>query len=340
MFDALETATAAQEAPLTVIISTQAPSDNDLLSILIDDAQTGADPHTVLSLYTAAKELDPFAEDTIRLANPAYDAFMNQNEVRSMAEAAKRMPAAQSSFCNLVLNQRVEASAPFISVSAWNACSAEPFDIRGRDVYAGLDLSESCDLSALVLAYPDIVTGVWHIRPTFWLPEEGLYEKARADRIAWDLWRDQGYLLTTPGPTVSYEFIAKHLRQVFDEHRVMKFGFDKWGMPSLRQWLLRAGFNEAVIEDRFVPFSQNFAAMSPALRELETLILERKIRHGGHPVLSMCFASAVVERDSAGNRKLTKKRSTGRIDGAIAAMMAIGVAPMRAALLDVSCLIA
>jgi phage terminase large subunit-like protein len=340
LFDALETATAAQEAPLTVIISTQAPSDNDLLSILIDDAQTGADPHTVLSLYTAAKELDPFAEDTIRLANPAYDAFMNQNEVRSMAEAAKRMPAAQSSFCNLVLNQRVEASAPFISVSAWNACSAEPFDIRGRDVYAGLDLSESCDLSALVLAYPDIVTGVWHIRPTFWLPEEGLYEKARADRIAWDLWRDQGYLLTTPGPTVSYEFIAKHLRQVFDEHRVMKFGFDKWGMPSLRQWLLRASFNEAVIEDRFVPFSQNFAAMSPALRELETLILERKIRHGGHPVLSMCFASAVVERDSAGNRKLTKKRSTGRIDGAIAAMMAIGVAPMRAALLDVSCLIA
>jgi phage terminase large subunit-like protein len=165
-------------------------------------------------------------------------------------------------------------------------------------------------------------------------------EKARADRIAWDLWRDQGYLLTTPGPTVSYEFIAKHLRHVFDEHRVIKFGFDKWGMPQLRQWLLRAGFSEATIEDRFVPFSQNFAAMSPALRELETLILEKKIRHGGHPVLSMCFASAVVERDSAGNRKLTKKRSTGRIDGAIALLEAIFVAPMRAAALDLDTLIA
>ena len=92
MFEALEIAVGAQESPLTIIISTQAPTDADLLSILIDDALAGHDPHVVAKLYTAPPELDPFAEDTIRLANPTFDAFMNSGEVLAMAADAKRMP--------------------------------------------------------------------------------------------------------------------------------------------------------------------------------------------------------------------------------------------------------
>lgn len=183
----------------------------------------------------------------------------------------------------------------------------------------------------------DIRDGTLHIQPTFWLPSEGLYDKARVDRIPYDLWRDQGYLRTTPGPSVSYEYVAQHLRQVFDHHHVAKIGFDRWNLQHLKPWLLNAGFSEQMIADKFW-LGQGFKDMSSALRDLESIILERKLRHGCHPVLSMCAMNAVIDRDPAGNRKLSKKRAAGRIDGMIALLMAIGVAPMTAKI-DVEALI-
>jgi phage terminase large subunit-like protein len=339
LYEALETATAAQAQALSIIISTQAPSDNDLFSILIDDAKAGHDPRTTLSLYTAPRELDPFAESTIRLANPAFDSFLNKTEVLAMAADARRMPSREAEYRNLLLNQRVEASSPFVTPAQWQACSGAPFDLTGRDVFAGLDLSETRDLTALVLVGTDICDGSWHAVPTFWLPSEGLFDKARGDRIPYDLWHDQGYLETTPGPAVSYEYVAYHLRQVFDQHRVIKLGFDRWNLVHLKPWLLNAGFSEQVIKDKFVGFGQGFKDMSPALRDLESIILEKKLRHGGHPVLNMCANNAVIERDPAGNRKLSKKRAAGRIDGMIALLMAIGVAPQQAAKVDIEALI-
>ena len=151
LYEALETATAAQEDPLTIVISTQAPSDQDLLSVLIDDASAGHDPTTVLRLNTAPEDADPFAEETIRLANPAYDVFMNSKEVLAMAADAKRMPAREAAFRNLILNQRIEAENPFLTAAQWNACAGEPVDLEGREVYGGLDLSSTADLTALVL---------------------------------------------------------------------------------------------------------------------------------------------------------------------------------------------
>jgi phage terminase large subunit-like protein len=116
LYEALETATGAQENPLSIIISTQAPTDADLLSVLIDDALAGHDPHTVVKLYTAPPELDPFDEATIRLANPAFGTFLNAREVLAMAQDARRMPAREAEYRNLILNQRVEVSSPFVSV--------------------------------------------------------------------------------------------------------------------------------------------------------------------------------------------------------------------------------
>jgi phage terminase large subunit-like protein len=197
------------------------------------------------------------------------------------------------------------------------------------------------DLTALVLVGCDIATGTWHCAPTFWLPAEGLTDKARSDRVPYDLWRLQGYLQATPGSTVSYKFVANYLRGVFDRHRVGKLAFDAWNMVHLKPHLLDAGFSEQVIADTFVSFGQGFKSMSPALRDLESIILEKKLRHGDHPVLKFCASNCVVERDSAGNRKLSKKRSTGRIDGMIALTMALGVAPLRtAARFDVEAMIA
>ena len=156
LYEALETATAAQADPLTIVISTQAPGDQDLLSILIDDALAGHDPTTVLRLDTAPEDADPFAEETIRLANPAYDVFMNPKEVLAMAADARRMPAREAAFRNLVLNQRVEAEDPFLAAAQWKACAgAAGRSRRAARSMAGSTCRETADLTALVLIARD-----------------------------------------------------------------------------------------------------------------------------------------------------------------------------------------
>lgn len=328
LYDALETATGAQENPLSIVISTQAPTDGDLLSILIDDALTNADPQTVVSLYTAPLESDPFSDEAIAAANPAFGDFLNADIVREMAESARRMPSREAQYRNLVLNQRVDQSSPFVSRSSWAACGGEvvpSFD--GLPVFCGLDLSEVNDLTAFVPIAP--VGEVWHARPVFWLPGDELRARSMADRVPYDVWQREGFLQTTPGATVDYAFVAAFLWDFFAENDVRKVAFDRWNWKHLKPWLAKAGFAESVLEGDdaiFEPMGQGFQSMSPALRDLESAILNEKLAHGNHPVLTMCAANATVQADPAGNRKLSKMKSHGRIDGMVALAMAMSVA--------------
>lgn len=333
LYSALETATAAhgtkkmkdssRRQPLSVIISTQAPTDNDLLSILIDDAVAGADPKKVIALWTADKEADPFDEETIKQANPAYGDFQNNDEVLTMAQNARRMPSQEAQYRNLVLNQRVEAFNPFVVKTVWDACGA-PVEDSDSPAYCGLDLSATTDLTAFVMMRER--KGVWQVTPTFWLPEDGLKEKSRLDRVPYELWYDQGYLDLCPGKSVDYKYVAGYLTDLVKTANIKKIAFDRWGFRHLKPWLMEAGLTERKIEEVFTEFGQGFQSMSPALRALETLILNKKLAHGENPVLSMCAGVAVVQMDPAGNRKLSKARSRGRIDGMIALAMAAAVA--------------
>ena len=324
LYEALETASAAHKDPLSIVISTQAPTDSDLLSRLIDDAATNADPEIKLFLYTADRDADPFDEKTIRQANPAFGDFQNAKEVMAEAENARRMPAGEASFRNLILNQRVEVNAPYVSASIWKENGGAPLDDWGdMPVYAGLDLSESRDLTALILATRD--GDLLHVKPTFWLPEEGLAERSMKDRVPYDLWREAGFLRTCPGRTVEYEFVAHHMRDVFDRMNVKKVAFDRWNWRHLMPWLDKAGFSADEMENQFEEFGQGFQSMSPALRDLDSVLLNGRMRHGMHPVLGMCAANAVVKTDPANNRKLVKMTSTSRIDGMVALAMAVSV---------------
>lgn len=328
LYDALETATAAQDEPLSILISTQAPTDGDLLSVLIEDAAAGGDVRTVLRLNTAPLDMDPFSEEAIRAANPAFDVFMNKTEVLAMAEDARRMPSREAEYRNLVLNQRVDMNAPFVSRRVWMECAGDVVkSFAGLPVFGGLDLSEVSDLTALVLVAP--VDGVWNVRPTFWLPAAGLAEKARSDRVPYDVWAKDGWLNTTPGATVDYEFVAEYLWGLCQSADVRKIAFDRWNWRHLKPWLVRVGFNEEKLEGDaaiFDQMGQGFQSMSPALRDLESAILNGRLAHGGHPVLTMCAANATVQSDPAGNRKLSKMKSHGRIDGMVALAMAMSVA--------------
>lgn len=328
LYEALETASGAHENPLSVIISTQAPTDADLLSVLIDDAQKGADPKVKLALFTSDTEADPFAKETIKQANPAFGDFQDATQTLAMAEDARRMPSRENEYRNLILNQRVDRNSPLISKTVWLQNGADVSEWGDAPVYAGLDLSSTADLTAFVpIAHVD---GNWETKPTFWLPGDGLDVKSRADRVPYDQWASEGFLETSPGRSVEYQFVARWLFDFCQQNNVRKIAFDRWGMKYLRPWLIEAGFTEERIDELFEEFGQGFQSMSPALRDLESVLLNGQLRHANHPVLTMCAANAVVTMDPSGGRKLSKQKAAGRIDGMVALSMAFGIAPLDA----------
>ena len=322
LYDVIESGSGVQVNPLSVIISTQARSDVDLLSQLIDDAQTGADPRTKLFLWTTPEDAEPFTDEAIRAANPAFDHFMNQAEVRAQAKTAARMPSMEASFRNLILNQRIDAASQFISAGVWKENGAAPSALGGATVYGGLDLASVHDLTALVLVSED-----GSVHPFCWIPEEGLEEKSRADKVPYSTWARDDLLYTTPGRAVNYDYVATFLRSIFDRCDVRAIAFDRAFMRFLRPCLARAGFTDEQLA-KFIEHGQGFLGMSPAIRELEVRLLEKRLRHGNHPVLSMCAANAAVVTDDAGSRKFTKRKSSGRIDALVALAMACGVMPL------------
>lgn len=317
---AITTAQGAYQHPLLIAISTQAPTDADLLSTWIDAHKAAPDPRVVCHVYEAAKDCDLMDRNAWAAANPALGIFRSLEDVEKQAKRAMELPASESDFRNLVLNQRVDATAPFVSSTVWKENARECGPIEGLKVWGGLDLSSVSDLTALCLITED--GGVWS---EFWLPEHGLAEKSRRDRVPYDLWARQGFLNTTPGRAIEYEHVAEFLRGLFDRCDVQSLAFDRYNMVHLRPWLIKAGFDEYELE-KFIPFGQGFASMTPALRELEVKLLERQLRHGGHPILEMCARNAKVTGD-AGARKFDKRIATRRIDGMVALAMAVGVMP-------------
>lgn len=315
--DAITTAQGAYENPLLVYISTQAPTPRDFFSILIDDAIKYKTPGTICHLYTADEKADIMDEDAWRDANPALGIYRSLADVRAQAEKAVRMPSFEPTFRNLILNQRVESNAPFVSRRVWEENGEKPGDMTKKKVYGGLDLSSVNDLTALVM-----VSEEGDVDCTFWLPSEGLREKAKQDKVPYDLWEQQGFLRTTPGRAIEYEYIALQLKHIFESYDVQAINFDRALMKFLKPWLEKVGMTQEQI-DKFKDFGQGFFSMTPALRDLETKLLQKQLKHGNHPILTMCAGNAVVETDAAGSRKFAKNRSTGRIDGMVSLAMAV-----------------
>lgn len=326
--EAIETSQGAYDEPLLIAISTQAPTDGDLFSQWLDDAASSGDETIVSHVYSASEDCALDDRAAWAAANPALGEFRSLKDVEDFAADAMRMPTKENSFRWLYLNQRIDASAPFVSRSVWQSCGGEvvpSFD--GLPVFAGLDLSSVSDLTAFAAMAP--VGDVWHVRPTFWLPGDGLREKSRTDRVPYDVWHRDGYLATTPGPSIDYRFVAAFLWDFAQDNDLRKVAFDRWGWRHLKPLLAEAGFSDAQLEGDgalFEPFGQGFQSMSPALLSLEAKLLNGSIVHGGHPVLTMCAENATVKADPAGNRKLDKMKSHGRIDGMVALAMAEAMA--------------
>lgn len=318
--DAITTSQGAHESPLLLVISTQAPTDADLLSVWLDDAERSDDPAIVCHLYTAPEDCDLLDRAAWAKANPALGLFRSEQDVEEQAKQAERMPTQEAAFRVLTLNQRVNMSAPFVSAKTWKSGNAAPGPLEGM-VYGGLDLSATTDLTALVLT--GRVDGVLNVHPFFWMPQDNVKEAAKRDRAPYDVWVRQGLLRTTPGKVIDYDFVARDIGKITAGLNVGKIGFDRWRMDRMQSALERQG-----VDLPLEPFGQGYVSMSPALDALEADLLSERILHGGHAVLAMCAANAVAVPDPAGNRKLDKSKATGRIDGMVALAMAEGVEAM------------
>lgn len=327
LLDALDTAMGARDDPLLLVISTQAATATAPMSELIDygvrvDAGVHEDPSFRLFFFSAPDDADPWIEETWRLANPALGDFLSFEEVKRQAEQARRMPAKEPAFRNLILNQRVAAERQFLTASEWMA-NAEPPDLanlEGRRCYGGLDLSAVRDLTSFVLVFPDD-EGRMDVVPWFWLPGDVLREREDDDKVPYLAWKLAGHLDTTPGATIDPAFIAAKVAEAALRFDLRMIGYDRWRIDDFKRALADIGADIPLS-----PFGQGYREMGAAVDVLERCVADRRLRHGANPILTMCASNAIATADPAGNRKLDKARSRGRIDGLVALTMALSVA--------------
>lgn len=325
LYDALMTSLGSQVEPLMVVISTQAPADDHILSELIDyglKIRAGEidDPSFTVHLHAARPDAGLLDQAEWRRANPALGDYRDLEEFRQTMARAVKVPSLEATVRNLYLNQRVQAKAPFLTASIWKLGEApvgEALLYSGRTVYGGLDLSARIDLAALVLAVEDDA-GCVHLFPRIWTPADTLAERALRDRAPYQAWADREFMIPVPGPVLDYDFLAADVGQLGNTMAIGRIAYDRWRIDVFRQALARLG-----VAVELQSFGQGFKDMSPAIDIFEELAISGRLRHGGHPVLRWAISNAIVERDAANNRKLTKARSFGRIDPAVAAIMAV-----------------
>ena len=332
LFDALDTSQAARDEPLLIVISTQSPDPQHLLSQLIDDGLSGHDPSTICHLYAVPEDAENvFTDKKIwKLANPALGKFRSLAEMKVAAKRAARMPTFEASFRNLYLNQRCQMESPLIPRSEWEGCLGDATIEPGSEVYLGLDLSGKTDLTALVAVSAGDQD---RVKAWFWKPGDSLIEHEKRDRVPYSVWRQQGFIETTPGRAVQYEWIAERLGEIIGDYKVIGMAFDRWRIDDLRNAMNRIGI-ESYLEGkddarsgalRMVSWGQGFGSMAAAVEALEGSVLDRRLVHDGNPVAIWNVSNAMVISDAAGNKKLDKSRSRFRIDFAVALAMAIGL---------------
>jgi phage terminase large subunit-like protein len=277
------------------------------------------DPTFYPVIYGAKEDEDWTDPEVWKKVNPSLGITVSIDKVRAACESAKQNPAEENSFRQLRLNQWVKQSVRWMPMAKWDACAflVDPKRLEGRICYGGLDLSSTTDLTAFVLVFPpEDEDDKYSVLPYFWMPEANIDLRVRRDHVQYDLWKKQGYLFTTEGNVVHYGFIEKFIEDLGTRFNIQEIAFDRWGAVQMVQNLEGMGFT-------VVPFGQGYKDMSPPTKELMKLTLEEKIAHGGHPVLRWMMDNIFVRTDPAGNIKPDKEKSTERIDGAVAMIMAL-----------------
>ena len=314
----------ARMQPLYFLITTAGNDTNTICYEVHQKAQDildgrEVDPTFYPVIYGAEPDEDLTDPKVWKKANPSLGITVGIDKVEAACESAKQNPGEENAFRQLRLNQWVKQSVRWMPMDKWDACafSVSEDDLEGRICYGGLDLSSTTDITAFVLVFPPLdEEDKYYVLPYFWIPEETLDLRVRRDHVPYDLWEQQGVLMTTEGNVVHYGYIEKFIEQLEERFNIREIAFDRWGAVQMVQNLEGMGFT-------VVPFGQGFKDMSPPTKELMKLVLEGKLSHGGHPVLRWMMDNIFIRSDPAGNIKADKEKSTEKIDGAIATIMGL-----------------
>ena len=314
----------ARMQPLYFLITTAGTDTN---SICYETHQKAKDilegrkiDTTFYPVIYGADESDDWTDPRVwRKANPSLDITVGIDKVEAACNSAKQNPSEENSFRQLRLNQWVKQAVRWMPMEKWDACAfpVDEDELEGRVCYGGLDLSSTTDITAFVLVFPPLdEDDKYVVLPYFWVPEDTLDLRVRRDHVPYDLWERKGYLQTTEGNVVHYGYIEKFIEKLGERFNIREIAFDRWGAVQMVQNLEGMGFT-------VVPFGQGFKDMSPPTKELMKLVLEKRIAHGGHPVLRWNMDNIFIRTDPVGNIKADKEKSTEKIDGAVATIMAL-----------------
>ena len=314
----------ARTQPLFFLITT---AGNDRNSVCFEQHQKAEDiilgrkidPAFYPVIYGSEDDADWSLEKVWYQANPSLGYTIDIEKVRNAYLSAKDNLAEENIFRQLRLNQWVKQSTRWMQMEKWDACNfaVDEAELIGRECYGGLDLSSSTDITAFVLVFPPKAEEEKYIiLPYFWIPEENMRLRVRRDHVPYDVWEQQGFLKTTEGNVIHYGFIERFIDDLGKKFHIKEIAFDRWGAVQMVQNLEGLGFT-------VVPFGQGFKDMSPPSKELMKLTLEKKLAHGGHPVLRWMMDNIFIRQDPAGNIKPDKEKSTEKIDGAVATVMAL-----------------
>lgn len=314
----------ARMQPLYFLITTAGTDTN---SICYETHQKAKDilegrkiDPTFYPVIYGANEDDDWTDPKVwKKANPSLDITVGIDKVKAACESAKQNPGEENSFRQLRLNQWVKQAVRWMPMDKWDACNfaVSEEELEGRVCYGGLDLSSTTDMTAFVLVFPPLdEDDKYMVLPYFWVPEDTLDLRVRRDHVPYDVWERKGYLQTTEGNVVHYGYIEKFIERLGERFNIREIAFDRWGAVQMVQNLEGMGFT-------VVPFGQGFKDMSPPTKELMKLVLEKRIAHSGHPVLRWNMDNIFIRTDPAGNIKADKEKSTEKIDGAIATIMAL-----------------
>jgi phage terminase large subunit-like protein len=246
--------------------------------------------------------------------------------MRALATKAKGIPAAAATFKQKRLNLWVNATAPCLSMDGWRKGQSTwtAADMLHEPCFVGVDLASKLDLMALVFLFPPTAgRASWRILPYVWTPEETLLDRAHRDRAPYDVWVDQGWLLTTPGPVLDHSVIRDTIEMHRGDFDIERIGFDPWHADRLITDLINV---DGWSPEQVLAVPQTFAGLSSAENRFQAEVMAGNIDAGGSPLLAWCASNVAAQTDGKDNIQFTKKKSRGRIDPIKAATTAQSLA--------------
>lgn len=323
LYDVLETATAARRQPILFIITTAGYDRQTVCWELHDYVQkileSSVEDDTTFGYIATIDKADDWRQvSSWKKANPNLDVSVKREDLERKARKAIEVPSAQNAFLRFHLDVWTEQAERWLDMAVWRRCggAVDAEALAGRECFAGLDLSATIDLTALELVFP-VDANVADVLSFFWVPEESARQRTRRDRVLYDTWISQGHIEATEGDVVDYDVVRRRINELGERYNIREIALDPWNGRQLATQLGGDGFE--VVEIR-----QGFASLTSPTKALETLLRKGQLRHGDNPVLTWMASNVAVETDAAGNIKPSKKRSTEKIDGIVALIMAVG----------------